>query len=311
MLATKSKPFRFGTGAFHHIRSRTQFVNLARKIEDLGYAIYLLADHFMDEIAPIAALMAVADTTSLRIGSYVLDNDFRHPAVLAREAASLDLLSEGRLELGLGAGWVESDYTQIGISFDPPGVRVSRLSESVRIIKGLFTGGPFTFSGKHYTITNMEAWPKPVQRPYPPILIGGGSKRILSLAAREANIISLFVPTQNSKAQIAEGSSAAVAQRIEWIREAATDRFDALELNILVAGLFITDNRKAGAEELARKTGMTSEQVLDNVHMLVGTVDQIVEDLQMRREQLGISYITVNENYTDDLAPIVARLAGT
>jgi probable F420-dependent oxidoreductase len=311
MPATKLRPFRFGTGAFHHIRSRSQFINLARKVEDMGYAIYLIPDHFVDVISPIAALIAVADATSLRIGSFVLDNDFRHPAVVAREAASLDLLSEGRFELGLGAGWVESDYTQTGIPFDPPGVRVSRLTESMQIIKGLFADGPFTFSGKHYTITNMDAWPKPVQRPYPPILIGGGSRRILSWAAREANIISLFVPTRNSEAQIAEGSSAAVARRIEWISEAAAGRIDEVELNLLITHLLITENRQAGAEELAKHTGMTSEQVLDNVHMLVGTVDQIVEDLQRRREQFGISYITAGERYADDFAPIVARLAGT
>jgi probable F420-dependent oxidoreductase len=311
MSTTKSRPFRFGTGGFHHIRSRTQFINLARKIEDMGYAIYLIPDHFVDTISPIAALMAVADATSLRIGSFVLDNDFRHPAVVAREAASLDLLSEGRFELGLGAGWVESDYTQTGIPFDPPGVRVSRLTESVQIIKGLFADGPFTFSGKHYTITNLEAWPKPIQRPHPPIVIGASSRRMLSLAAREANIIGLFVPSPGSQPQIAEGSSAAVTQRIEWVREAAADRFDELEFNILILRLLITHDRKAGVEELAKDTGMTSEQVLDNVHILVGTVDQIVEDLQMRREQFGISYITANEHYMDDLAPIVARLAGT
>jgi probable F420-dependent oxidoreductase len=311
MSTTKSRPFRFGTGAFHHIRSRTQFINLARKIEDMGYAIYLIPDHFVDEISPIAALMAVADATSLRIGSYVFDNDFRHPAVVAREAASLDLLSEGRFELGLGAGWVESDYTQTGIPFDPPAVRVSRLTESVQIIKGSFADGPFTFSGKHYTITNLEAWPKPVQRPHPPIVIGASGRRMLSLAAREANIISLFVPSPGSQPQIAEGSSAAVAQRIEWVREAAADRFDELEFNILILRLLITDDRKAGVEELAKDTGMTSEQVLDNVHILVGTVDQIVEDLQMRRAQFGISYIAVDERYMDDFAPVIARLAGT
>ena len=305
------RPFRFGTGAFHRIRSRAQFISLARKIEDMGYAIYLIPDHFVDVISPIAALMAVADATSLRIGSYVFDNDFRHPAVVAREAASLDLLSEGRFELGLGAGWVEADYTQTGLPFDPPGVRVSRLTESVQIIKGLFAEGPFTFAGHHYTITEMEAWPKPVQHPSLPIMIGASGRRMLSFAAREADIIGLLVPSQNSQLHLAEGSSAAVAKRIEWVREAAADRFDELEFNILILRLLITDDRKAGVEELAKDTGMTSEQVLDNVHILVGTVDQIVEDLQMRREQFGISYITARDHDMNDFAPVVARLAGT
>jgi probable F420-dependent oxidoreductase len=310
-MMAKQRPFRFGTGAFHKIRSRAQFINLARKIEDMGYSIYLIPDHFSDELSPLTALMAVADVTSLRIGSYVFDNDFRHPAVLAREAATLDLLSEGRFELGLGAGWLESDYTQTGIRFDPPGVRVSRLTETVQIIKGLFADERFSFMGKYYTITEMESWPKPAQRPHPPILIGASGRRMLSLAAREANIIGLLVPSYGSQLRLIEGSSAAVGQQIEWLREAAPERFDELEFNILILKLLITTNRKQGARQIAREMGMTTEQVLDNVHILVGTVEQIVEDLQMRREQLGISYITVNENYMEVLAPVVAHLAGT
>jgi probable F420-dependent oxidoreductase len=310
-MMAKQRPFRFGTGAFHKIRSRAQFINLARKIEDMGYSIYLIPDHFSDELSPLTALMAVADVTSLRIGSYVFDNDFRHPAVLAREAATLDLLSEGRFELGLGAGWLESDYTQTGIRFDPPGVRVSRLTETVQIIKGLFADERFSFMGKYYTITEMESWPKPAQRPHPPILIGASGRRMLSLAAREANIIGLLVPSYGSQLRLIEGSSAAVGQQIEWLREAAPERFDELEFNILILKLLITTNRKQGARQIAREMGMTTEQVLDNVHILVGTVEQIVEDLQMRREQLGISYITVNEEYMDVLAPVVAHLAGT
>jgi probable F420-dependent oxidoreductase len=188
---------------------------------------------------------------------------------------------------------------------------VSRLTEAVQIIKGSFADGPFTFSGQHYTITKLEAWPKPVQRPHPPLVIGASGRRMLSVAAREANIISLFVPSPRSQPQIAEGSSAAVAQRIAWVREVAADRFDELEFNALILRLLITDDRKAGVEALAKDTGMTSEQVLDNVHILVGTVDQIVADLQRRRAQFGISYLTVDERYMDVFAPVVARLAGT
>jgi probable F420-dependent oxidoreductase len=188
---------------------------------------------------------------------------------------------------------------------------VSRLVEAVQIIKGLFAEGPFTFAGHHYTITEMEAWPKPIQHPSLPIMIGASGRRMLSFAAREADIIGLLVPSQNSQLHLAEGSSAAVAKRIEWVRQAAADRFDTLEFNVLIFELLVTDNRKQGAEQIATATGMTSEQVLDNVHILVGTVDQIVEDLQMRRAQFGISYITVDERYMDVFAPVVARLAGT
>jgi probable F420-dependent oxidoreductase len=278
------RPFRFGTGSFQ-ARSRDEYLALTRNVEDLGYSILLTADHFEEHLAPLTALTAAAEATSaLRIGSYVFANDFRHPAVLAREAASLDLLSGGRFELGIGAGYLGSDYAMTGIPLDPPGVRVRRLAESVRIIKGLFGDEPVTFKGTYYSVTGLAGYPKPHQRPHPPLLIAGGGKRVLSLAAREADIIGLLMQSRSGGLDFSSGSSAATAERIEWVRQAAGDRFDDLEFNTLVFGVVITDHRQRAAEEIAQPLGLTSEQLLDTVHFLVGTIDQITQDMKMWRE---------------------------
>jgi probable F420-dependent oxidoreductase len=188
---TKVRTFRFGVQE-HRAPSAKAWKEKAREVESLGYATLYLPDHFTDQVGPIAALMAAADaTTTLRVGSLVFDNDYRHPVVLAKEAATLDLLSEGRLDLGLGAGWMASDYEQAGIPFDSAGTRISRMEEALTIIKGLFTGEPFTFAGEHYRLTSMEGSPRPVQRPHPPILLGGGGRRMLRIAAREADIVNV------------------------------------------------------------------------------------------------------------------------
>src|SRR5947207_14304512 len=188
----KARPFRFGVVA-ESAPSREAWIELVRRSENLGYATFLLADHYVNEFPPIAALMAAADAAStIHIGSLVFDNDFRHPVVLAKEVATLDLLSGGRFELGLGAGWKLPEYEWAGIPFNPPGVRIDRLAEAVRVLKGLFADGPLTFSGRHYAIAGLDGQPKPLQRPHPPITIGGGGRRILSLAAREADTVSLI-----------------------------------------------------------------------------------------------------------------------
>src|SRR2546429_9289950 len=190
---TQQRPFRFGVAA-EGAPSREQWVEKARKVEDLGYATFLVADHFVNEFPPITALLSAADATNkLRVGSFVFDNDFRHPALLAKEAATLDLLSGGRLELGLGAGWMKPEYDQAGIPFDRASERIDRMKEGVQIIKGLFADGPVDFAGRYYTITDLEGFPKPTQRPHPPIHIGGGGQSLLALAAREADIVG-FIP---------------------------------------------------------------------------------------------------------------------
>jgi probable F420-dependent oxidoreductase len=302
--------FRFGTGGFY-APSAIEYAALARKVEDLGYATLLLPDHFNDQLAPFPALIAAANATrTLRVGSFVCDNDYRHPTVLAKEAATVDLLTDGRFELGMGAGYFGPDYAQTGIAFDPAGVRVSRLIEAVGVVKGLFGPGPFTFSGEHYSVTGLDGFPKPVQQPHPPILIAGGGQRMLSFAAREADIVGLIMKSRDGSLDTSDGSVAATAQRIEWIRRAAGERFARIELNVLVLDVVITDRRRHGAEQIGRKWGMSPDQVLDSVHFLVGTTDQLADQLQGWREELHISYIAVMPEYMDSFAPVVARLAG-
>jgi len=307
-------PFRFGVAA-ESAPSREQWIALVRKTEELGYATFLLADHYVNEFPPIAALMSAADaTTTLRVGTFVFDNDFRHPALLAKEIATLDLLSGGRFEMGIGAGWHQPEYQQAGIAFDPAGVRISRMEEALQIIRSFFTEETVTFAGNHYTITGLTASPKPLQRPHPPIFIGGGGKRLLTIAGREADIIGVHVRVKDDgTVDPSERTETALARKIEWIRQAAEARFKKIELNILISGVVITEDQQQAAEHFAReraRPGTTAQQVLASPYLLFGSVDQIIERLQRLREQFGISYFVVGDDYMDALAPVVAQLAG-
>jgi probable F420-dependent oxidoreductase len=307
-------PFRFGVAA-ESAPSRDQWISLVRKTEELGYATFLLADHFVNEFPPIAALMSAADaTTTLRVGTFVFDNDFRHPALLAKEIATLDLLSGGRFEMGIGAGWHQPEYQQAGIAFDPAGVRISRMEEALQIIRSFFTEETVTFAGNHYTITDLKAFPKPLQRPHPPIFIGGGGKRLLTIAGREADIIGVHVRVKDDgTVDPSERTETALARKIEWIRQAAGARFKTIELNILISGVVITEEQQQAAEQFAReraRPGTTAQQALASPYLLFGSVNQIIEQLQRLRELFGISYFVVGDDYMDTLAPVVARLAG-
>ena len=311
---SKARPFRFGVVG-ESARSREQWVTLVRKAEDMGYAVFLLADHYVNEFPPIAALMAAADaTSSLHVGSIVFDNDFRHPALLAKEVATLDLLSDGRFELGIGGGWHREEYEQVGIPFESARVRISRLEEALQIIKQFFTQDTVNFTGKHYKVTGLQAFPKPVQRPYPPIFIGGGGKRLLSIAGREADIVGIHFKVNDDETVDAwERSEAAIAQKVEWVRQAAGERFAALELNMLLGTVMITEDRQRGAEQYIRESsrpGQTSEEVLGNPYLLIGSVEQIAEQLQRLREMFGISYFVVGHEYMEVFAPVVGHLAG-
>ncbi len=306
------RPFRFGV-AIRDAQSGEDWVAQARRVEELGYSTLLMPDHFGGQFAPIPALMAAAQATkSLRIGSFVMDNDFHHPVVLAKESATLDLLSGGRLELGLGAGWMASDYEKSGIPLDRAGVRVSRMEESLHILKGLFADGPMTFKGKYYTVTNLEGMPKPQQRPHPPLMIGGAGKRVLSIAAREADIVSIVarpLPDGNSL-DVTDMTPASTERKIDLIRQEAGARFDGLELNILLFAVVGTQNRQQSADQLAERFQTTGEQLLQTPHCLIGTPEQMVEDLLARRERYGISYITIFGDNLETFAPVVAQLAG-
>jgi probable F420-dependent oxidoreductase len=288
---------------------------VARKAEDLGYATLTMPDHFGDQLAPVPALMAAAAaTTSLRIGTLVFDNDYKHPLVLAKEAATLDLLSDGRLELGLGAGWMRTDYEQSGIPYDPPSVRVDRFEEAVAVIKGLMADGPLSFEGHHYRITGHEGLPKPVQRPHPPIIIGGGGRRVLSIAAREADIVSIN-PNLRDGLGGAETAPDTVPQattrKVEWVRAAAGDRWEEIELNVLVGFTVLTDNPVPIAEAMAPAFGgISPEEALHVPICLIGSIDWMADELRRRREEWGFSYIGI-EGPWEELAPLVSRLSGT
>jgi probable F420-dependent oxidoreductase len=318
---TRARPFRFGVFG-EHARSREALLRTARRAEDAGYSTFLIRDHFIEEpfghqLAPLAALTAVAAaTTRLRVGSLVLSNDYRHPVMLAKEIATLDVLSNGRVELGLGAGFSKAEYDGAGIPFDPPGVRVDRLEEAIRVLKGLFGAGPLTFAGEHYRVTNLDGFPKPVQRPRPPLLIGAAGKRMLSIAAREADIIG-FQTVSTAHGTMADDPSGrlapAVAQRVEHVRQVAGGRLREIELS-MVATVVFTEPRRQAAEQLVRDRGwkdISAEQVLEMPSIFIGSLDHIVDEMRARRERYGFSYYVVLDHAMDAVAPLVERLAGT
>jgi probable F420-dependent oxidoreductase len=311
---SKPRPFRFGVQE-HRAPNATAWKEKAQQVEALGYASLYLPDHFTDQMGPIAALMAAADaTTRLRVGSLVFDNDYRHPVVLAKEAATIDLLSDGRFDLGLGAGWMVSDYKQAGIPFDRPGIRIGRMEEGLKIIKGLFAGQPFSFAGEHYQVANIEGSPRPVQTPHPPILLGGGGRRMLRLAAREADIVNVNFDLREGQVNrdlVRTGLAEATDQKIEWIKEAAGERLEQIEISVTIFLANITDDRESVASMMAAGIGAESKDILAMPHFLIGTVDEVVDDLQARRERYGISYVIVPGEADESFAPVVAKLAGT
>lgn len=315
------RPFRFGV-INERMSTREAWLEGARRAEALGYSTYLIRDHlrpdfFGPQFAPFAALTAAAMvTTSLRVGTLVIDNDFRHPAVLAKEAATLDLLSDGRFELGLGAGWLEVEYTAAGIPFEPAGVRISRMEESIPILKGLFGEIPVSALGSYYTLTGLDGYPKPAQRPHPPLLIGAAGKRMLRIAGREADTVSIMtssVATGSIVVDPAGKRSARVAEQIAWIKEGAGERFDDVELSTGIDLVVSDDHRGETERYIARQgwTGSSAVDVWDMPNVYIGSADEIAEAMRMWRERLGLSYFVVDDMDVDAFAPVVARLAAT
>ena len=308
------RTFRFGI-QLSQAESADAWATAARRAEELGYSTLFVPDHFDDQLAPLPAMMAAADaTTELRVGALVFDNDYKHPVVLAKEAATLDVLAGGRTEFGLGAGWMRSDYEQSGIPYDEPSVRVDRMEEGLAVIKGLFGDGPVDFDGEHYSIRGLEGTPKPVQRPGPPILIGGGRPRVLGIAAREADIVGIN-PTIKSGEVDADAAKDATPEatdrKLGWIKEAAGSRFDDLELNMLIFVAIVTDDRQSLAEALAPNFGVTPDEAMDIPHALFGTVDEICDGLERTRERWGVSYFVLQgPEAMEQMAPVVARMSG-
>jgi probable F420-dependent oxidoreductase len=261
-------------------------------------------------------MMAAADaTTDLKVGCLVHDNDYKHPVVLAKEIATIDVLSNGRVEFGIGAGWMNTDYAQSGIPKDRDGVRIARMAEGLEIYRGLWADGPFSFSGEHYTITDLDGMPKPVQKPGPPILIGGGGPKVLGIAARHADIIGVNPAIPAGEVTLEAGAEMLpdrVDTKLEWIRDAAGTRFDDLELNVLVFFASVTDERKGRLESMARMLELKADDLAESpYYALVGTVEEIADNVRAARERWGISYYCVQGPVVEKLAPVVALLSGT
>jgi probable F420-dependent oxidoreductase len=307
------KPFRFAVQT-SHAPSAAAWRDRARRIEALGYSTLYVPDHFTDQWGPLVSLTVAAEaTTTLNVGALVFDNDYRHPVVLAKEVATLALMSGGRVEFGLGAGWMRTDYEESGIPYDDAPVRIDRLEEALDVYEQLWEGKA-TFAGDHYTVTAATAEPAPLATGRPKLVIGGGGKRVLSLAARHADIVGVN-PNLRSGAVDAATAQSAVAelyeQRVGWVREAAGDRFDDLELQVLTFIVAVDGDRDEVAKAIAPGFGISEEQARDVPIALIGSVEEICDQLVERREKLGLSYWVVHDPEMEAFAAVVDRLAGT
>jgi probable F420-dependent oxidoreductase len=319
--------FRFSVQAFEASSGR-EWLDTARRAEDLGYSTLFTTDHYFGpgdvavesghrpvDVAPLtAAMAAAAATTRLRVGCRVFCADYHHPAVLAKELATLDLLSDGRLEVGLGAGWVAAEYAALGIPMERPGVRIERLAETVELLVAHWGGADIDVAGKHVRVQGFAGRPLPVQQPHPPVLIGGGAPRILRLAGRVADIVSINFNNAAGRlgsASVAGSTWDATRQKIDWVREGAGERFDDLELEIAAYFVAITDDPGAALSAMASRFAVSPEELAVHPHALIGPVDAVCEQLLQRREEFGVSYINVAQRTMDDFAPVVARLAGS
>jgi len=304
-------PFRFGLQT-SIAPAMSAWRERARMAEGLGYSALYIPDHFDAQFGPlVAATVAAEATSSLHVGTLVLNNDLRHPVVLAEEIATLCLAAEGRVEVGLGAGWLRSDYEALGLDYDAPGVRVDRLEESLAILKALWNSGEATFAGSHYTVRQARCDPLPATPPR--IIVGGGSRRVLTLAAQQADIVGVNT-SQASGERGGDPAGRSTTEHydrcLEWIRQAAGDRFDALELQIAAFVVMVVGNRRA-AQRTATLLGFPGDDALDRPVLLIGTVDEMCERLVERRERWGFSNVVVPDEAIETFAPVVSRLAGT
>jgi probable F420-dependent oxidoreductase len=313
-------PFRFMVGT-RGVLDRRTLIARARAAESVGYDALCIHDHLTTQLAPVPVLSAVAMATDrLRLCPLVFNNDLRHPAVLAQELATLDLLSEGRVIVGIGAGWNEPEYAATGIQFDRPGTRIDRLEEAIAVLRGAFGSQPFSFAGTYYTISGLDGQPKPVQRPGPPFLIGGTRERMLRLAAHEADIVGLDL--RQDRDSLPDAFPAGMDRRAAWVRDAAGARLDGLDLSVLrvLGELRVTDRPLAVAKDLAAtlndRTGLaiSAQDVLESPYSLIGSVPDLVAKLRRARERWSVNSILVgwfDDAGLDDFAPVVEQLAGT
>jgi probable F420-dependent oxidoreductase len=329
MVEDQKRPLRFGliaSGA-----TAAELIETAKSAEQHGFSSIALNDHFNSTVAPLLGLQAMAAATShIRIATAVLNQDLRHPAVLAKELATLDVLSGGRLELGLGAGWVRADYDQAGIPFDSAAERIERLAENIDILRGLFSDDQCNFTGRHYSVTGLDGTPKPVQPGGPPIMVGGGGRKILSMAARRADIVQVLGASFGTDGAVVDNLSSfhvgAFEQRLEWIAAAAGDRFSQIELSLMLVFVAITDDVEQTAmgfldfltATVSRYGGQVGDvdvklqTLLDSPVVAIGTLDEVCQKLTRVHDQLGFSYFVMPYGSgPQSLAPIVAALAGT
>jgi probable F420-dependent oxidoreductase len=307
-------PLRFGVISSHAPDGRT-WRERARRAEALGYSTLFMPDHFQEQWAPTVGLtIAVEATERLTVGALVYDNDYRHPVVLAKEIATLDLATEGRVEVGLGAGWLRTDYEASGIAYDRPGVRIGRMAEALAVMKALWTSdAPVDFAGEHYKIRGAIGTPQPHSRPHPKVCIGGGGKRVLSIAAREADIIGINATLTAGgigPEAAASATPAAFDEKIGWVRDAAGERFGDIELQCHCAFVMVVDDRRAVAESMAPAFGLSADEALEVPLVLVGTVDELCDTVEARRARYGFTYWVVPDEAMEAFAPVVERLAG-
>jgi probable F420-dependent oxidoreductase len=309
-----TRPFRFGVITSNAPDGAT-WRERARRAEGLGYSTLFMPDHFQEQWAPPVGLTIAAEATEqLRVGALVYANDYRHPMMLAKEMATLDLATGGRVELGLGAGWRRSDYDQSGMRYDRPGARIERMAESLAIMRALWASPEqVDYVGEHFTITGAIGTPQPYTPGGPPVCIGGGGRRMLSAAAREADIIGVN-PTLTSGELgpdvAATATPAAYDEKIQWIRAAAGDRFADIELQCHCAFVMVTPDARAIAGQMAAGYGLSAEEALDVPITFFGTVDELCEMVEARRDRYGFTYWVVPDSAMDDFAPVVARLVG-
>jgi probable F420-dependent oxidoreductase len=306
------QPFRFAVYT-NNSDDADRWTAFARRVEELGYAALYVTDHLGHQLAPTAALAAAAAVTDkLRIGPYVFANDFRHPLIVAREAATLDRLSGGRLDLGLGAGWKRSDYRQLGMRYDAPATRIDRMIESLGIIRRLLAGEEVTHEGRFYRLERARVEPRPVQQPHPPVMLGGGGPRMLRFAAREAQIVS-FVPqfSASGRPMLRHATESALAERVAQVRTAAGSRFEELELNVFVADAGIVGGPQPISTSLSALLKSAGPAVAGgSPYLLYGTIDQLREGMLRRREGTGVSSYGIPARMIESFAPLVASLAG-
>ncbi len=303
------RPFRFAITA-SRAASGADWRATARRVEDLGYDTLLLTDHLGAQLAPIPAMAAALEaTTRLRVGSYVFSNDYRNPLLLAKEIATLDVLSGGRVEFGIGAGWYQPDYEMLGLPYDPPATRVSRMIEAVRLIDRLFVEDSVDASGAYYTVHGAKLLPKPVQRPRPPLMIGAGGPRMLRFAARQADIIALNPRFDaNGHPVVADLTAGALGRKLARLRAEAGERLAAVELNVFIIDAAVTPDARSLFESVATRLKGAAAQLVDSPFFLYGSTDDLKRQLLRRRERLGITYYGLPEKAMEPFAPLLREL---